>query len=101
MTTNNTEDLIPSAFFNRILLQSGQYSSSNPQQPLLQPDAEKLLVNLASLFAQELVSKSSSATQRRIGTSSSTSIKENDVNFVLKHQWPIYDSSSYNKIPES
>jgi hypothetical protein len=99
MTTNNPEnDLNSSAFFTRILLQSGQYSSSNPpQQPVLQSDAEKLLVNLASLFAQELVFKSSSATERRSGNS----INLNDVNFVLKHQWPIYDSSSYNQIPEN
>jgi hypothetical protein len=101
MTTNNLEDLIPSALFTRILLQSGQYSSSNPQQPILQPDAEKLLVNFASLFAQELVSKSSSVAQRRIGTSSSSSININDVNFVLKHQWPLYDNSAYNQIPKN
>jgi hypothetical protein len=100
MTTNNSEDLIPSAFFTRILLQSGQYSSINSQQPTLQSDTEKLLVNFASLFAQELVLKSSSIAQRRIGTSS-TSININDVNFVLKHQWPIYDSSSYNQISEN
>jgi hypothetical protein len=99
MITNNTEDLIPSALFTRILLQSGQYSPSNSQQPVLQPDAEKLLINFASLFAQELVSKSSSVAQRRT-ESSSPSININDVNFVLKHQWPIYDSSSYNQIPE-
>jgi len=100
MTTNNPEnDLNSSAFFTRILLQSGQYSSSNlqQQQPVLQSNAEKLLVNLASLFAQELVFKSSSATERRSGSS----INLNDVNFVLKHQWPIYDSSSYNQIPEN
>jgi histone H3/H4 len=101
MITNNTEDLIPSALFTRILLQSGRYSSSNPQQPVLQSDAEKLLINFASLFAQELVSKSSSVAQRRIETSSSTSINKNDVNFVLKHQWPIYDSSSYNQTPKN
>lgn len=100
MTTNNTEDLIPSTFFTRILLQSGQYSSTNSQQPTLQSDAEKLLVNFASLFAQELVSKSSSIAQRRTGTSNN-SININDVNFVLKHQWPIYDSSSYHQISEN
>jgi histone H3/H4 len=97
MTTNNSEDLIPSAFFTRILLQSRQYSSSNSQQATLESDAEKLLVNFASLFAQELVSKSSSITQRRTGTS----INLNDVNFVLKNQWPIYDNSSYNQISEN
>ncbi|CAF1108114.1 unnamed protein product [Rotaria sp. Silwood1] len=102
MTTNDSENLNPSIFFNRILLQSSQYSSSNPQQTRLQSDAEKLLINFASLFAQELVSKSSSIAQRRIGTSSSlTSININDVNFVLKYQWPIYDSSAYNQIPEN
>jgi histone H3/H4 len=97
MTTNNSEDLIPSAFFTRILLQSRQYSSSNSQQATLESDAEKLLVNFASLFAQELVSKSSSIAQRRTGTS----INLNDVNFVLKNQWPIYDNSSYNQISEN
>ncbi|CAF0829607.1 unnamed protein product [Rotaria sordida] len=104
MTTNDLENLIPSSLFTRILLQSGQYSSSsNAQQPTLQSDTEKLLINFASLFAQELVSKSSSIAQRRIGTSSSssTTININDVNFVLKHQWPIYDSSSYNQISEN
>jgi len=100
MTTNKSEDLNSSAFFTRILLQSGQYSSTNSQQPTLQPDAEKLLVNFASLFAQELVSKSSSIAQRRTETSTN-SININDVNFVLKHQWPIYDSSSYNQISEN
>ena len=99
MTTNNLEDLIPSALFTRILLQSGQYSSSNPQQPILQSDAEKLFTNFASLFAQELVAKSSSIAQNRLGTS--TSINIHDVNFVLKHQWPLYDSSSYNQITEN
>lgn len=105
MATNDSEDLIPSVLFNRILLQSGQYSlssSTNPvQPPTLQSDAEKLLIKLASLFAQELVSKSSSVAQRRIGTSSSSNpINIDDVNFVLKHQWPIYDSSSYNQMSE-
>lgn len=103
MITEESEELIPSVLFNRILLQSSKYSSANPQQPTLELDAEKLLVNLASLFAQELVSQSSSAAQRRIGTSSSSStnsIKINDVNFVLKHQWPLYDSSSYSQVPE-
>jgi hypothetical protein len=100
MTTTNTEDRIPSDFFTKILLQSGRYSSSNSQPPTLQGDAEKLLIDFASLFAQELVSKSSSVAQRRTG-SSSASININDVNFILKHQWPIYDSSSYNQIPEN
>ena len=101
MTTSDSEELAPSAVFTRILLQSGHYSSSNSKQPTLQSDAEKLLVNFASLFAKELVSKSSSIAQRRTGTSSSSSINVNDVNFVLKHQWPVYDSSSYNKICEN
>ncbi len=97
MTTNdNSDNLNSSEFFTQILLQSGQYSSSNPP-PILQSDTEKLLVNLGSLFAQELVFKSSSATQNRSGNS----INLNDVNFVLKHQWPIYDSSLYNQIPEN
>jgi len=101
MTTNKSEDLNPSAFFTRILLQSGQYSSTNSQQPILQSDAEKLLVNFASLFAEELVTKSSSFAQRRTETSAVNSININDVNFVLKHQWPIYDNSSYNQISEN
>ena len=96
ITNNSDEDLIPSAFFTQTLLQSGQYSSTNRQQPTLQSDAEKLLVNFASLFAKELVTKSSSVAQRRVETS--TSININDVNFVLKHQWPTYDSSSYNQV---
>jgi hypothetical protein len=100
MTTNKSEDLNPSAFFTQILLQSGQYSSTNPQQPTLQSDAEKLLINFASLFAEELVTKSSSIAQRRTETSAN-SININDVNFVLKHQWPIYDNSSYNQISEN
>jgi len=100
MTTNKSEDLNPSAFFTQILLQSGQYSSTNPQQPTLQSDAEKLLINFASLFAEELVTKSSSIAQRRTETSVN-SININDVNFVLKHQWPIYDNSSYNQISEN
>ncbi len=99
MTTNNSDEPNSSAFFTQIILQSGQYSSSNnpEQQPVLQSDAEKLLVNIASLFAKELVLKSSSATQRRSGNS----INLNDVNFVLKHQWPIYDSSLYSQIHEN
>ena len=115
MATNISEDLIPSTFFSRILLQSGQYSSSNPlqRQPTLETGAEKLLVKFATLFAQELVSKSSTIAQQRTrsssfstttttsSSSSSTAIHINDVNFVLKHQWPLYDSSSYNKISEN
>ncbi|CAF4339771.1 unnamed protein product, partial [Adineta steineri] len=93
MTTNNFEKLSPTDLFTQILFQSGQYSSSNSQQPILESDAEKLLINFAELFAEELVSQSSSVAQRRSETS--TSIKLNDVNFVLKHQWPIYDNSSY------
>ncbi|CAF4340186.1 unnamed protein product, partial [Adineta steineri] len=93
MTTNNFEKLSPTDLFTQILLQSGQYSSSNSQQPILEADVEKLLINFAELFAKELVSQSSSVAQRRSETS--TSIKLNDVNFVLKHQWPIYDNSSY------
>ncbi|CAF0965355.1 unnamed protein product [Adineta steineri] len=99
MTTNNFEKLSPSDLFTQILLQSGQYSSSNSQQPVLESDAEKLLINFAELFAKELVSQSSSVAQRRSETS--TSIKLNDVNFVLKHQWPIYDNSSYNQISKN
>ncbi|UJR31368.1 hypothetical protein I4U23_018862 [Adineta vaga] len=97
MTTNNREDLPSAAFFTRILLQSGQYSSS----PTLESDTEKLLVNFATLFAQQLVSKSSAAAVASRRTQKSTSITLNDVNFVLKHQWPIYDSSSYNKISQN
>jgi len=100
MTTNKSEDLNPSAFFTQILLQSGQYSSTNPQQPTLQSDAEKLLINFASLFAEELVTKSSSIAQRRTETSVN-SININDVNFVLKHQWPLYDNSAYNQLPKT
>lgn len=99
MTTNNSEDCIPSVFFNQILLQSRSYSQQQ-QQPTLQSDTEKLLVNFASLFAQELVSKSSLIAQRRTDKIDK-SIHINDVNFVLKHQWPIYDSSSYNQISEN
>ena len=99
MATNNLDDdRSPSAFFTRILLQSGRYSASNPQQqPGLQGDAEGLLVKFASLFAQDLVSKASRAAQNRSGHS----IHLNDVNFVLKHQWPIYDSSSYHRVAEN
>jgi hypothetical protein len=97
MTTNNFDDLNSSDLFTRILLQSGQYSSLNSQKPTLESNAEKLLSNCASLFAQELVAKSSLATQQRQGTS----INLNDVNFVLKNQWPIYDSSAYNQILEN
>ena len=97
MSTNNFEDLNSSAVFTRILLQSGQYSTANSQPPVLQPDAEKVLVELANLFARELVSQASSATQRRQGSS----IHRDDVNFVLKHQWPIYDSSAYHPLPEN
>ncbi|CAF0825029.1 unnamed protein product [Adineta steineri] len=99
MTTNNFEKLSPTDLFTQILLQSGQYSSSNSQQPVLESDAEKLLINFAELFAKELVSQSSSVAQRRSETT--TSIKLNDVNFVLKHQWPIYDNSSYNQISKN
>ncbi|CAF0823382.1 unnamed protein product [Adineta steineri] len=99
MTTNNFEKLSPTDLFTQILLQSGQYSSSNLQQPILEADVEKLLINFAELFAKELVSQSSSVAQRRSETS--TSIKLNDVNFVLKHQWPIYDNSSYNQISKN
>ncbi|CAF1015782.1 unnamed protein product [Adineta ricciae] len=92
MTTNNRGNLHSSDFFTRILLQSGQYTSP----PTLESDAEKLLVHFATLFAQQLVSKSSlAATARR--TPKPTPINLNDVNFVLKHQWPVYDSSSYNQ----
>lgn len=95
---DDLEDLEPSAFFARILRQS---TPSNRQQSLLQADTEKLLVQCASLFAQELVSQSASVAQRRSDkSSSSTAIRIDDVKFVLKHQWPVYDSSSYNRIAE-
>ena len=96
MSTNNIEDLNSSDLFTRILLQSNQYSLDHSPPPVLQPDAEKLLVQLANLFAEELVSQTSSASQIRQGHS----IDLNDVNFVLKHRWPIYDSSAYHQIPE-
>lgn len=92
MSTNNFENLNSSNLFTEILLQSGQYSiRNNNQQKLIQSDTEQLLVNLAELFAKELVSKSSSTAQARRGHS----IELKDVNFVLKHHWPIYDSSAY------
>lgn len=96
MSTNNFEDLNSSAVFTRILLQSHDYSLDHSPSPVLQSDAEKLLVQLANLFAEELVSQASSATQRRQGNS----IDLNDVNFLLKHRWPIYDSSAYHQISE-
>ena len=101
MTTTSTdsEDLAPSAFFTQIMLQSGPCTSSNRQQPMLQADAEKLLVQCASLFAQELVAKSASVAQRR--PQGHAAIRIDDVNFVLKHQWPIYDASSTDGIVEN
>ena len=101
MTTTSTdsEDLAPSAFFTQIILQSGSRASSNRQQPILQADAEKLLVQCASLFAQELVAKSASVAQQR--PDGRASIRIDDVNFVLKHQWPIYDASSIDGIAEN
>ena len=99
MTMNTTatfEDLLPSQCFTRILLQSGQYSSST--QPILESKTEKLLVQIASRFAEELVAKADLAAQRR---TEHGSIQINDVEFVLKHHWPIYDSSSYDQIKKS
>jgi hypothetical protein len=99
--SDDLEDLEPSAFFTRILRQSGSTSSSIRQQPVLQAETEKILVRCASLFAHELVSKSASVAQRRAEKSSSAAaIRIDDVNFVLKHQWPVYDSSSYSRVTE-
>jgi hypothetical protein len=107
-TVTELEDLCPSACFTRILLQSGQYSlSTSQQQPCLQADAEKLLVQCATLFARELVSKSAAVENLSRSRTNDNheqtepltmSIRLKDVDFVLKHQWPIYHSASYNQL---
>lgn len=85
--------------FQEILRQSEPFSTSNRQQPTLQTDTEKLLVHCASLFAKELVSKSSIVAKNR--KQKNSIISADDVRFVLKNDWKVYDSTSFNKIDQN
>jgi hypothetical protein len=100
VTIAEPEDLTVSACFTRILLQSAHYSPSADQQSPLDKDTSKLLVHCASLFVQHLVNEAATAAHHRqtndqTSAAISSPISLDDVNFVLKHRWPVYDSSAY------
>ena len=87
---NNTkefEDRAAAECFQRILSQTTNRPIS------LDANAEKLVERLAELFAEELVSKADDVAQRRV--TEDRSIEKEDVEFVLKHRWTLYDPSAY------
>lgn len=87
---NNTkefEDRSTAECFQQILSQTTNRPIS------LDANAEKLVERLAEMFAEELVSKADDVAQRRV--TQCRSIEKEDVEFVLKHRWTLYDPSAY------
>lgn len=87
--TKQFEDRSTSECFQQIL------SQTTNRQISIDVETEKLLGRLAEFFAEELVKKSDDVAQHRTKNNGGQSIEKKDVEFVLKNQWKLYDSSAY------